>query len=158
MTMFIPMLFVTFLVSLAACFGVVMLFYRPVTSILHRLIGEALSAAWKRYIAFAIFVVGISGGVRIWELEKYITPRTVGGEPILLNADRWTLEVYRTFIETLQSVAWMLLVFFVVALVAFVILRGFELARAGKTAEQKGIGNGQAQPVPTNGADTPAAR
>jgi hypothetical protein len=81
-------------------------------------------------------VVGISGGVRIWELEKYITPRGKDDPPIILNGDRWVLEVYRTVIETLQSVAWMLLVFFVVALVAFVIVRVFEL-RAGK-ADQTG--------------------
>jgi len=47
----------------------------------------------------------------------------------VLNADRWTLEVYRTIIETLQSIAWMLLVFFVAALLAYVIVRGFELRR-----------------------------
>ncbi|MED5415647.1 MAG: hypothetical protein VYC64_11885 [Candidatus Latescibacterota bacterium] len=33
------------------------------------------------------------------------------------------LEVYRTLIGTLQSVAWMLLVFFVFALIAYVIVR-----------------------------------
>ena len=42
---------------------------------------------------------------------------------------RWTLEVYRTVIETLQGIAWMLLVVFVVALVAYVLARGFELNR-----------------------------
>jgi hypothetical protein len=40
-----------------------------------------------------------------------------------LNTDRWTLEVYRTVIETLQSIAWMLLVFFVAALIAYVVVR-----------------------------------
>lgn len=41
------------------------------------------------------------------------------------------LEVYRTIIETLQGIAWMLLVFFVVALVAYVIVRLSELKRTG---------------------------
>ena len=40
--------------------------------------------------------------------------------------------MYRTIIETLQSIAWMLLVFFVFALIAFVIMRGFELRQAGR--------------------------
>jgi hypothetical protein len=35
--------------------------------------------------------------------------------------DRWVLEVYRPVIGTLQSVAWMLLVFFLLALLAYVV-------------------------------------
>ena len=50
----------------------------------------------------------------------------------MLNADRWILEVYRTLIGTLQSVAWILLVFFVFSLIAYVIMRGFELRRQGR--------------------------
>ena len=76
-------------------------------------------------------VVGVSGGVRIWELEKYITARPDEAEPIVLNADRWILEVYRTLIGTLQSAAWLLLIFFVFALLAYVITRGFELRSRG---------------------------
>ena len=76
-------------------------------------------------------VVGVSGGGRIWALEKYITARTKDAEPVILTADRWVLEVYRTLIGTLQSAAWLLLVFFVFALIAYVIVRGFELRRAG---------------------------
>ncbi len=45
------------------------------------------------------------------------------------------LEVYRMVIGTLQGVAWMLLVFFVFALVAYVIVRAFELKR--KSQEPK---------------------
>ena len=41
------------------------------------------------------------------------------------------LEVYRTVIGTLQGIAWLLLVFFVFALVGFVIVRLAEL-RSGK--------------------------
>jgi hypothetical protein len=105
------------------------LFHQPIAAILRRIVGEELSDAWQRYVTFAIYVVGISGGVRVWELEKYINPRGKDVPPIVLNTDRWTLEVYRTVIETLQSIAWMLLVFFVAALIAYVIARGFELRR-----------------------------
>jgi len=37
----------------------------------------------------------------------------------------WWLEVYRTITETLQDVAWMLLVFFVFTLIAFMLLSGY---------------------------------
>lgn len=128
--MFITLLVVTFSVALIASFLVVLLFDKPIATILARIVAGELSSAWLRYMKFAIYVVGISGGVRIWELEKYITPRSKDGEPIVLNADRWTLEVYRTVIETLQSVAWMLLVFFIFALIAYVVVRGFELRQS----------------------------
>jgi len=47
-------------------------------------------------VTFAIYVVGISGGVRIWSLEQYIL---------------------------------LLLVFFVFALIAYVVVRGLEMRR-----------------------------
>ena len=131
--MFIVLLIVTLAIALAVSYFVTKLFDRPIATILARIVAEELSTAWQRYIIFAIYVVGISGGVRIWELEKYITPRGKDAEPIVLNGDRWILEVYRTIIETLQSIAWMLLVFFVFALVAYVVMRGFEL-RHGRSA------------------------
>src|SRR5438132_2713912 len=154
--MFIPLLIVTFVISLMACFVAERLFRRPIMAILTRIIGEQLSAAWQRYIRFAMYVVGISGGVRVWDLEKYITPRQAEMEPIVLNAERWTLEVYRTIIGTLQSLAWMLLVFFVLALVAYVVVRGFELLHSLKTGSAKPLGNEPARGVQSNGSDAPA--
>ena len=135
--MFLSLLAVTLAVSVAACALVARIFRGPITSILDRLVGAELSAAWKRYLVFAIYVVGVSGGVRIWDLEKYITGRGPDETPIILTGERWTLEVYRAVISTLQSTAWMLLVFFVFSLIAYVILRGFELKRA-KSAESPG--------------------
>lgn len=125
--MFITLLVVTFAISLATSLFVVRLFRAPIRSILERLVSVELSSAWHRYLDFAVIVVGVSGGVRIWELEKYITARVKDMEPVVLNSDRWVLEVYRSLIGTLQSAAWLLLVFFVFALVAYVIVRGFEL-------------------------------
>ena len=57
---------------------------------------------------------------------------------LVLNWERWTLDIYSTIIQTLQSIAWMLLVFFTVALIAYVLVRIFELRRAGgKTSERE---------------------
>src|SRR5262249_38713804 len=113
----------------AVSFVAARIFDRPIATILRRLVSDELSGAWHRYAIFAIYVVGVSGGVRVWELEKYVNPRGKDTPPIVLNGDRWTLEVYRTVIETLQSIAWMLLVFFMAALIAYVVVRGFELRR-----------------------------
>jgi hypothetical protein len=139
--MFITLLIVTLLIALSTSLLVVRLFDRLIRKILDRVVAAELSAAWNRYLSFAVVVVGVSGGVRMWNLEKYITARTDDGEPIVLNADRWILEVYRTLIGTLQSVVWILLVFFIFALIAYVIMRGFELRRQSRPPEE---GGGQA--------------
>jgi hypothetical protein len=131
--MFLTLLFVTFAIAATCSFIVVRLFERPIGAILRRIISDELGTAWLRYLTFATYVVGISGGVRIWELERYITPIMDSQTPLTLTADRWTLEVYRTVIATMQSTAWMLLVFFICALIAYVIVRGFELRRQGPT-------------------------
>lgn len=124
--MFITLLIANFLISLLTCFVVVWIFRTPISSILQRLVAEDIYAAWSKYLTFAIYVVGISGGVRVWDLEKYITPKAEGGEVLQLTSDRWVLEVYRTIIGTLQSAAWMLLLFFLFALIAYVIVKGLE--------------------------------
>jgi uncharacterized membrane protein YoaK (UPF0700 family) len=124
--MFFSLLAVTFIVALAVSALVVALFNSSIKNVLSRVIKDDVSSAWHRYITFASFVVGISGGVRIYYLERYINPPSKNGEILILNSERWTLEIYRTVIETLQSIAWMYLVVFVVALIAFVIVRATE--------------------------------
>lgn len=122
-------------IAVVTAFTAAQVFDRPIAASLARILGTELSSAWHRYIRFAIYVVGISGGARIWELEKYITPGSKDVEPPVLNAQRWTLEVYRSVIETFQSVAWMLLVFFLFALIAYVVVRGFELKHRKRATE-----------------------
>jgi len=129
--MFITLLIVTFVIAFVVSSIVVLIFNRSINNILIRIISDQISRAWSMYLKFAIYITGISSGVRIWDLEKYITkPRYEGAEIVQLNPERWVLEVYRTVIGTLQGVAWMLLVFFVFALIAYVIVRAFELKKS----------------------------
>jgi hypothetical protein len=128
--MFLTLLLVTFAIAAAVSSAVALAFRHPVQRILTRIIADDISSAWLRYLMFALLVVGISSGVRIWDLEKYVTkPLVKDAEIVQLTQDRWILEVYRTVIETLQGLAWVLLVFFVIALFAFVLVRIFELRR-----------------------------
>jgi hypothetical protein len=126
--MFVILLIVTFVIALAMSTLVAFLFARPITKILSRLVSDELAPTWRRYILFAIYVVGISGGVRLWDLEKYITADK-DGRILQLTSDRWIVEVYRSVIDSLQSIAWMLLIFFLFALIAYVIVRGFEMKK-----------------------------
>lgn len=129
--MFLALLLVTLLIALAVSLLVVRAFAGPIDRILKRIISDEISEAWLKYLKFAILVVGISAGVRIYELEKYISPARWDKDAKILSltGERWVLEIYRTVIETLQGIAWMLLVFFVFALIAFVIVRIAEMRR-----------------------------
>ena len=122
--MFLFLLFATFIVALVVSFLVMRLFTKPVDSVLRRIIADEISAAWSKYMKFAILVVGVSAGVPLRDLEKYINP-ALGREvqTASLSFDRWIFEFYRAAIETLQGIAWMLLVFFAFALIAYVIVR-----------------------------------
>ncbi len=128
--MVIALLVVTFVIALVVASIVVLLFNRPIDAILRRIIGEDISRAWGRYLRFAIYIVGIGGGVQVWSFEKYLTPQGPGQEIAQLNGDRWVLEIYAAVMGTLQSTAWLLLVFFIFALIALVIVRAMEARRA----------------------------
>ncbi|RYZ70201.1 MAG: hypothetical protein EOP92_41710, partial [Lysobacteraceae bacterium] len=72
--MFLTLLLVTLLLAATVSWVVARAFNKPIVSILDRVIADQISAAWVRYLKFAIIVTGISSGVRIHELERYITP------------------------------------------------------------------------------------
>ncbi len=138
--MFLTLLLATFSLAILVSVLVALFFRRPLHRILDRLVAGDLSSAWLRYLLFAVVVVGVGGGVRIGSLRRYIEPTADGQAPLVLNTDRWTLELYQTVIGTLQSVAWMLLVFFVFALIAYVIVRGLEARAGGRPPARPGQG------------------
>ena len=66
--MFLTLLIVTFLVATAISAIVALVFKKPADQILKRIIADEVSTVWRRYLMFALYVVGISSGVRIGEL------------------------------------------------------------------------------------------
>jgi hypothetical protein len=134
--MVIVLLITTFIIAFVVASIVSFIFGKPIDSILKRVVPDDLSQAWAKYLKFAIYVVGIGGGVRVWSFEKYLTVQEPYRDIVQLTSDRWVLEIYETIIGTLQSTAILLLVFFVFALVAVVVVRIFE-AGPTKVASQK---------------------
>lgn len=131
--MFITLLIFNFLVSFLTCAIIAYAFRKPLDTIFNRLVKEDIYIAWSRYILFTIFVVGISGGVRIWDLEKYLnTNEKMGAYTYLLTDERWALEIYRAIMGTLEANAWMLLFVFLFGLVAYVIIRFTESNQENK--------------------------
>ena len=123
--MIITLLAATFVIALVVSLLLAVMFRKPVRAIMKRIVAEELSEAWVRYLTLAIVVVGVSGGVQVWNLEKYLNPAK-DQPPLVLNGDRWVLEVYRAVIGTAQAITWMLLIFFVFALIAYVLVRNAE--------------------------------
>ncbi len=124
---FLLLLIVTLLIAVIVSLIVIFFFRKTVEKIFLRIIGEEIAVAWKKFLIFALFVVGVSSGVNIWKLERFIQPEVEGVVRPVLNAEFWGLEIYRTIIETLGGMAWALLVFFLVALIAFVIVKKKEV-------------------------------
>jgi len=121
--MFLGLLFATVVVAFAVSALTAWAFTKPLDTILRRIIADAISSAWLRYLQFAILVVGISSGVRVHDLERYLGPGAGSAQTSGLSLDRWVWEIYQTTIESLLGIAWVLLVFFVFALIAYVIVR-----------------------------------
>ena len=90
--MFLLLLITTTLVALGAALLTVRFFDAAVLRIMWNILGEELATAWQRYLRFAIVVVGISGGVRPLELEKYLAPNRPGATAPELSLERWTGE------------------------------------------------------------------
>lgn len=131
--MFVTLLIVVFVVAVLVSTIVVLVFDKPIKKLLSQTVSDDLAGAWTRYLKLAIYVVGVSGGVRVWQLERYISKRTPTDEILQLNRERWIVEIYGTVIGTLQSTVWLLLVFFVFALIAYVLMRALESRRVKTT-------------------------
>ncbi|HKN65204.1 MAG TPA: hypothetical protein VJW73_02950, partial [Gemmatimonadaceae bacterium] len=130
--MFVLLLVVTFTLATAASYVVTRMFDKPLAGIIARLIPDELSVAWHRYVLFGLYLIGVNGGVRIWEFQKYVLPIGAARDTLILTPDRWALEVYRTLMGTLQSTAQVLLLLFICALIGYVIVRARE--RTGLSA------------------------
>lgn len=135
--MFLIMLLVTLVVALLTAVLTARYFDQAVDRILTRIVGEDLANAWHKYIQFTIVVVGVSGGVQLWELQKYIANKGDAGAPPSMTFMSWVLEIYRTIIETLQSIAWMLLLFFLCGMIAMVIMRGIDQRRKDRADQDE---------------------
>ena len=135
--MFLTLLAVTLVTSFVVSFFIASLFRKPIAQILAHTVAHESSTAWARFVLFTIFVVGASGGVEIYRLEQYINPRRQEMEPLVLNSERWIFEVYQTVIGAMESIAWMLSIFFIITLIGNVAVRVFEARRLDKTAGEQ---------------------
>lgn len=134
--MFYALFGLSLLIATAVAVASAKFFDPAVGKILTRTMGQELSDAWRKYVMFAIVVSGVSGGVRPWALEQYLpSGGSKGNSTLQLTGERWTLELYSTFIDTLRSIAWVMLLFFLFAMVAYLVKRAVDVRR-GEAAKR----------------------
>ncbi len=121
-------------VALLVSAGALVVFTPAIRVVLSRLVPEEASKAWLRYLQFAVLVVGLASGAGYFSLSTYLSPiYTDPNNPPLLpqiTPERWALEVYRAALDALVGIAWALLAFFLIALIAYVIVRLVENRRS----------------------------
>ena len=127
--MFASLLIALLSIALLLTSLVVFAFRKPIQGIFDRLVGEAASAAWVQFLTFALYVVGLSKAVHGYRLDKYVTTRNKTDVLAALNLNTWLLEIYQSVRSVLGGLAWSLMSFFTIALIAFIIVRAFELKR-----------------------------
>lgn len=128
--MFLILLLLSLGIALLTSWLVSRYFDRAIDRILVSLVGAEVADAWHKYILFSLVVVGVSGGVQLFELQKYIPGKSDINPPPPASLMSTVLLLYGTVIETLQSIAWMMFLFFFCGLIAIVITRHLAARRA----------------------------
>lgn len=137
--MFYLLILSNFIIATLTSVIIIYMFSKSINKIMERIINDPINTTWAKYTKFAGLVVGISSGIRIYEMEKYINPITYATDKatiLELTTERWFLEIFRTLIETVQGLAWMFFVFFVISLLAYVVVRVSELKYIKKEGDK----------------------
>ena len=129
--MFLTLLLVTFVLAVLTSFVVERAMRKPISQILGKIVGD-LAGAWQKYVSLGLYVMGIAWGAPVSRLQYYLDPG-FQSERTPLDMPHAILEGYRTIIDTMAGVTTLLLAFFVVTMIAYVIVRGQE-ARAQRRA------------------------
>ena len=127
--MFITLLIANILASLLTTAAVLGFLNRSIRGMLVRIVGEPAAPYWRRFTLVALGISGFTRGVELDRLALYM-PRGGGKPPIFASdAQAWVYELVTVVTRTLEGLAWATTPIFVAALVAFVVVRGFESRR-----------------------------
>ena len=119
--MFIILIISNLVLSFTISMLVVVLFNRPLKTILQKRFSDETCNIWSRFILFFVGVMSIAIGTRIWDIEYYVTDNNSS----LINTDQLAFELFRTAIATIASNA----------LFIFLVLIGVWLAILAKRKE-----------------------
>jgi len=135
--MYITLFTISFLLALGLSLTIAWISREAIETVLRRFVTDFVTrSGFEKYIRFAIVVVGISGGTRVRALQEYISAPSYNKAALeaALTQEVWVMEMYRTILGTLESVAFLLLVCIFLALIAPVVVRMFK-AEPAKAVE-----------------------
>ena len=130
--------------AIVISFCVVKVFNKPVSAIFTRIIPDAISASFTKYVRYATYFFGISGGL-IGHLAEVYMPDTYWSELALesqtsglddefvteFRDNLWITMIYGLIMirisGTLHAIAQMYLVLFVVVVIAYITVKIIEL-------------------------------
>lgn len=110
----------------------------PIRKILQRFVPVDIVRAWMSCIRFVLIVVGVSGGVRLYELANHLNPRTAEMSLSAMTGNHWLFELYGTAVGTLQSIVWVLLGLLFAALIGYAVVRVPEVWRGISRSPEPG--------------------
>ncbi|HEX8372012.1 MAG TPA: hypothetical protein VF585_04480 [Chthoniobacterales bacterium] len=127
--MFITLLTVTLLLAVIITALIVRLLAPSIRGILTRLVGDQVASHWQKFTIFALYISGVSHGVDLYRLERYIQKTHEKDVIPPLTLESWIFELYQVVERTLGGLTWAAMTVFVISLIAFIIVRGFEMSR-----------------------------
>jgi uncharacterized membrane protein len=135
--MFLILLVAEVILSLGISWCIVRILSQSIEKIISRITSDATSRAWLKFVKFAIYVAGVSGGVRLVEkdVEEFLgmMERGIEGvDPLMYRyvIARLAVEICGAAIGTLRGIFWFLSYFFIAVAIAFVIIRVTELIKS----------------------------
>ena len=123
--MFILLLLIDLILAVTISYLVIKIFDKSISGIIKKVVPEDISTGWILFLKLAIYLVGVSGGVNMFKLEEFLNIRS--NQP--LSYSYFFLELYRIVFETLKSIAWLLLAFFIVALIAYFVAKTLDIKK-----------------------------
>ena len=144
--MFIVLFLVTFLLAFAISSGVAWAGKEPIEGILHHFFSLNVTAAMSKYLRLAIVLIGVSSGARIRILEEFISASPANKLQMTdaLTQEFWVVELYRTCITTLEGILWLLLLFSLVVLAAYWMMRKSALKEEQTSENQAKLNDSKA--------------
>jgi hypothetical protein len=128
------LLLLTIATAVTTAFVLARLTDKLVALLIGRLVDDKeLCTAWTKYIRLAIYVVGVTGGVKVYQLERYLS----GSYELDPEIGRIGIEIFRAASDAAVAVIWLLLPVFLVSLIIGEVRKVVGARKAETTEEEK---------------------
>lgn len=86
--------------------------------------GQKVIESWQKIISAVIVITSLSGGLSLYQLERYIFPAEITNQPLReLNRDSITFESVRALLDSANAVIHVLLVLLITSVIVLLILK-----------------------------------